>query len=172
MPSGKPQPPAAMIRSVIEGVYDDYMRAKFKNYEQRQQDLEQLGQLLRRDSRDTGEFLSQLALVSGVDTDERPAAAPAGTRERDAHHGASGQGAGVAAPSSPSGWRTGCFRTTACSRSGDEEALEEERRLFYVTVTRAKDELVSHLSRDVLSGARRERSPAAVAVHRRTCRRT
>src|SRR5262249_18176721 len=38
-PGGKPHPPSEMIHSVIEAVYDDYLKAKFPNYEQRREDL-------------------------------------------------------------------------------------------------------------------------------------
>ena len=32
-PGGTPHPPAEMIASVIEAIYDDYLKAKFPNYE-------------------------------------------------------------------------------------------------------------------------------------------
>src|SRR2546430_5959443 len=38
-PDGKPNPPSEMINSVIEAVYDDYLKAKFPNYEARRDDL-------------------------------------------------------------------------------------------------------------------------------------
>jgi len=136
---GKPQPPAAMIRSVMEGVYGDYMRVKFKNYEQRLQDLEQLDNYSARFT-DAAEFLSQLALVSGVDTDERPDTAP---QDREsvtlttAHQAKGLEWSAVFAV-----WLAeGMFPNSRVLESGGEEGLEEERRLFYVTVTRAKDEL-------------------------------
>ncbi len=136
---GKPQPPAAMIRSVMEGVYEDYMQVKFKNYEQRQQDLEQLDNYSARFS-DTGEFLSQLALVSGVDTDERP---DSDTQDRvsvtltTAHQAKGLEWGAVFAV-----WLAeGMFPNKRVLENGGEDGLEEERRLFYVTVTRAKDEL-------------------------------
>ena len=81
-----------------------------------------------------------LALVSGVDTDERPDAA---ARESEAvtlttAHQAKGLE-----------WRAvfavwladGMFPNNRVIEEGGDEGLEEERRLFYVTVTRAKDEL-------------------------------
>jgi DNA helicase-2/ATP-dependent DNA helicase PcrA len=136
---GKPVAPSAMIRSVIEGVYEDYMRAKFKNADQRKQDLEQLGNYAIKFS-DINEFLSNLALVSGVDTDERP---DTNARESEAvtlttAHQAKGLE-----------WHTvfavwladGMFPNNRVLDDGGDEGLEEERRLFYVTVTRAKDEL-------------------------------
>lgn len=136
---GKPRPPAAMIRSIMEGVYEDYMQVKFVNYEQRQQDLEQLDNYSARFN-DTGEFLSQLALVSGVDTDERPDSGP---QERESvtlttAHQAKGLEWGTVFAV----WLAeGMFPNKRVMETGGEDGLEEERRLFYVTVTRAKDEL-------------------------------
>ncbi len=150
---GKPARPAAMIRSVVEGVYEDYMKAKFNNFEQREQDLDQLSSYSDRFD-DTFEFLSQLALVSGVDGDNKdPASSPG---ERDAvtlttAHQAKGLE-----------WRVvfavwladGMFPHKRAIEGNDEQSIEEERRLFYVAVTRAMDELyltypvIYHQARD------------------------
>jgi DNA helicase-2/ATP-dependent DNA helicase PcrA len=136
--TGKPVPPASMIRSIVEGVYDDYMQTKFKNAEQRKQDLEGLSNYSIRFG-DVSEFLSQLALVGGVDTDEKPSATP---RDKEsvtlttAH-----QAKGLEWHTVFAVWLAdGMFPN---NRAIDDDAggLEEERRLFYVTVTRAKDEL-------------------------------
>lgn len=149
---GRPLPPAQMIRSVQEGVYEDYMKAKFKNYEQRMQDLEQLSAYSERFG-DALEFLSQLALLSGVDTENAPAAAPG---DRDAvtlttAHQAKGLEWKVVFAV----WLAdGMFPHSRAIDDGGEAAIEEERRLFYVTITRAKDELyltypiVWHQARD------------------------
>jgi DNA helicase-2/ATP-dependent DNA helicase PcrA len=140
-----------MIRSIVEGVYEDYMKAKFKNYEQRQQDLEQLSNFSDRFT-DPLEFLSQLALLSGVDTDNNPTSRP---QDRDAVTLTTGHQA--------KGLEWGRLRRLARRRHVPPQtrhrrrrrhALEEERRLFYVTVTRAKDELyltypvINHQARD------------------------
>lgn len=150
---GKPTRPAAMIRSVIEGVYEDYMKAKFNNFEQREQDLDQLSSYSDRFD-DSFEFLSQLALVSGVDADNKDPAASPGDRDAvtltTAH-----QAKGLE-------WQTvfvvwladGMFPHKRAIEGDDEESIEEERRLFYVAVTRAKDELyltypvIYHQARD------------------------
>lgn len=136
---GKPVPPSKMITSVMEGVYEDYARSKFKNYDQRKQDLEQLSNYGARFT-DTTEFLSQLALVSGVDTDERPDSAP---QDREsvclttAH-----QAKGLEWHSVFAVWLAdGMFPNNRVLDEASDAGLEEERRLFYVTVTRAKDEL-------------------------------
>ena len=56
-----------MIAAVIEAVYDDYLKAKFPNYEQRREDLQVL-QNYARQYQKTGEFLDQLALVTSLET--------------------------------------------------------------------------------------------------------
>jgi DNA helicase-2/ATP-dependent DNA helicase PcrA len=135
---GKVVPPPAMIRSIMEGVYEDYMRTKFKNSDQRKQDLEQLSNYSARFT-DVQEFLSQLALVSGVDTDERPAASPdtEAVTLTTAH-----QAKGLEWHAVFAVWLAeGMFPNNRVIEESGEEGLEEERRLFYVTVTRAKDEL-------------------------------
>ncbi|HZJ14139.1 MAG TPA: ATP-dependent helicase, partial [Chthoniobacteraceae bacterium] len=47
-PGGKPRPPAEMIASVLEAVYDDYARANFPNYDQRREDLQTLANFARQ----------------------------------------------------------------------------------------------------------------------------
>jgi DNA helicase II / ATP-dependent DNA helicase PcrA len=145
--SGVPVAPSAMIRSIIEGVYDEYMQAKFKNADQRKQDLEQLSNYSLRFA-DVSEFLSQLALVSGVDTDERPAAS---ARDNEAVTLTTAhQAKGLEWHSVFAVWLSdGMFPNNRVLDEDTEAGLEEERRLFYVTVTRAKDEL--YLSYPVLN---------------------
>jgi DNA helicase-2/ATP-dependent DNA helicase PcrA len=149
---GKPVAPAFMIRSIVEGVYEDYMKAKFKNYEQRQQDLEQLSNFSDRFT-DSLEFLSQLSLLSGVDTDNKP---DQHAQDRDAVTLTTGhQAKGLEWNIVFAVWLAdGMFPHKRAIDEGGDTALEEERRLFYVTVTRAKDELyltypvINHQARD------------------------
>ena len=60
--------PTDMIFSILEGVYDDYMKDSFDNYENRRQDIEQLMQYATA-YLDVEEFLAQLSLMSSVDGD-------------------------------------------------------------------------------------------------------
>ncbi|MBN8421535.1 MAG: ATP-dependent helicase [Verrucomicrobia bacterium] len=150
---GKVAAPAQMIRSITDGVYEDYMKAKFKNYEQRQQDLEQLSNFSDRFT-DPLEFLSQLSLLSGVDTDNNPA--QQAQQDRDAVTLTTGhQAKGLEWNVVFAVWLAdGMFPHKRAIDEGGDSALEEERRLFYVTVTRAKDELyltypvINHQARD------------------------
>ena len=149
---GRPAAPAQMIRSIVEGVYEDYMKTKFKNYEQRQQDLEQLSNFSDRFT-DPMEFLSQLSLLSGVDTDNKP---DQQQQDRDAVTLTTGhQAKGLEWKVVFAIWLAdGMFPHKRAIDEGGDTALEEERRLFYVTVTRAKDELyltypvINHQARD------------------------
>ena len=136
-PSGKPNPPSEMIASVIEAVYDDYLKAKFPNYEQRREDLNVLENYARQ-YQSTSDFLDQLALVTSLESETQ-----LGTRNDDdemVNLSSVHQAKGLE-------WRVvfviwmsdGMFPS---SRSLDSDAaIEEERRLFYVAVTRARDEL-------------------------------
>ncbi|HST30425.1 MAG TPA: ATP-dependent helicase [Chthoniobacterales bacterium] len=135
-PGGRPNPPSEMIISVVEAIYDDYAKVNFANYELRKEDLNQLAAFARQ-FKDINEFLSQLALISNVDAEAAP------------NQGADKEAVNLSTVHQAKGlefhtvfviWLTdGMFPS---SRSMDERKdLEEERRLFYVAITRAKDEL-------------------------------
>ena len=135
-PGGQPNPPSEMITSVVEAIYDDYAKVNFTNYELRREDLNQLAAFARQ-FKDVNEFLSQLALISNVDAE----AAPNQTADKEAVNLSTvHQAKGLEFHTVFVIWLTdGMFPS---SRSIDtREALEEERRLFYVAITRAKDEL-------------------------------
>jgi DNA helicase-2/ATP-dependent DNA helicase PcrA len=146
---GVPVPPPSMIRSIYDGVYEDYMKTKFKNAEQRQQDLEQLSNYSVKFT-DPLEFLSQLSLLSGVDTDNKP-----DQQDRDAVTlSTAHQAKGLEWHTVFAVWMADGMFPHARAIEDSDSGLEEERRLFYVTVTRAKDELyltyplINHQSRD------------------------
>jgi DNA helicase-2/ATP-dependent DNA helicase PcrA len=135
-PAGQPNPPSEMITSIVEAIYDDYAKVNFTNYELRREDLNQLAAFARQ-FKDVNEFLSQLALISNVDAE----AAPNQTTDKEAVNLSTvHQAKGLEFNTVFIIWLTdGMFPS---SRSLDtRDALEEERRLFYVAITRAKDEL-------------------------------
>jgi DNA helicase-2/ATP-dependent DNA helicase PcrA len=135
-PGGEPNPPSEMITSVVEAIYDEYAKVNFANYQLRREDLDQLAAFARQ-FKDVHEFLSQLALISNVDAE----AAPVQTNEKEAVNLSSvHQAKGLEFHTVFVIWLTdGMFPS---SRSIDtRESLEEERRLFYVAITRARDEL-------------------------------
>ena len=135
-PGGQPNPPSEMITSIVEAIYDDYAKVNFTNYELRREDLNQLA-VFARQFKDIHEFLSQLALISNVDAE----AAPNQAGEKEAVNLSSvHQAKGLEFHTVFVIWLSdGMFPS---ARSLDtRDALEEERRLFYVAVTRARDEL-------------------------------
>ncbi|HEY4273287.1 MAG TPA: UvrD-helicase domain-containing protein [Candidatus Udaeobacter sp.] len=135
-PRGEPNQPSEMITSVVEAIYDDYAKVNFANYQLRREDLDQLA-VFARQFKDVHEFLSQLALISNVDAE----AAPAQNADKEAVNLSSvHQAKGLEFHTVFVIWLTdGMFPS---SRSLETRAaLEEERRLFYVAVTRARDEL-------------------------------
>jgi len=146
-PAGQPNAPSEMITSVVEAIYDDYAKLNFTNYELRREDLNQLAAFARQ-FKDVHEFLSQLALISNVDAE----AAPNQTGDKEAVNLSSvHQAKGLEFHTVFIIWLTdGMFPS---ARSLDtRDALEEERRLFYVAITRARDELYLTFPHMRLSG--------------------
>jgi DNA helicase-2/ATP-dependent DNA helicase PcrA len=146
-PAGQPNMPSEMITSVVEAIYDDYAKVNFTNYELRREDLNQLA-IFARQFKDVHEFLSQLALISNVDAE----AAPNQIGDKEAVSLSSvHQAKGLEFHTVFVIWLTdGMFPS---NRSLDtRDALEEERRLFYVAITRARDELYLTYPQMRLSG--------------------
>ncbi|MFZ3377160.1 MAG: UvrD-helicase domain-containing protein [Chthoniobacterales bacterium] len=146
-PAGQPNAPSEMITSVVEAIYDDYAKLNFTNYELRREDLNQLAAFARQ-FKDVHEFLSQLALISNVDAE----VAPNQTSDKEAVNLSSvHQAKGLEFHAVFIIWLTdGMFPSARSLDSRD--ALEEERRLFYVAVTRARDELYLTFPHMRLSG--------------------
>jgi DNA helicase II / ATP-dependent DNA helicase PcrA len=146
-PAGQPNMASEMITSVVEAIYDDYAKTNFTNYELRREDLNQLA-IFARQFKDVHEFLSQLALISNVDAEA--AAVQAGDKEA-VNLSSVHQAKGLEFHTVFVIWLTdGMFPS---NRSLDtRDALEEERRLFYVAITRARDELYLTYPQMRLSG--------------------
>ena len=139
-PEGQFARPSDMIFSVLEGVYDPYMRSAFDNYENRKQDIEQLMQY-GESYDDILEFLAQLSLMSSVDGEpqggQKPKEEKGGVILSSIH-----QAKGLEWKAVFLVWLAdGMFPNGRVLDSGDNDMFEEERRLFYVAVTRAKDQL-------------------------------
>lgn len=138
-PGGIPTTPTAMIFSILEGSYDDYMRSAFTNYEQRKQDLQQL-EVYAEEQKDVEEFLTNLALLGGVDV------AGGETKEEKDREAVTlstvHQAKGLEWDVVFAVWLAdGKFPNDRAIDQDDPSSVEEERRLFYVTLTRAKNEL-------------------------------
>ena len=134
-PERNPIAPAPMLRSILEASYDDYLQSKYANYEQRRDDLTTL-ETFARSFGDPVEFLSQLSLMATGDTEKVGGDEDTEKVTLSSIHQAKGLEWRVVFVV----WMTdGMFPS---ARSFETlEAIEEERRLFYVAVTRAKDEL-------------------------------
>lgn len=138
-PGGVFASPSEMIFSVLEGTYDDYIKDTFENYEARRGDIEQLIQY-GTGFDDVLEFLAQLSLMTT--TDEQPTGDKAELDDDKVTLSSIHQAKGLE-------WKVvfliwlvdGQFPNGRILEADDEAAFEEERRLFYVALTRAKDEL-------------------------------
>jgi DNA helicase-2/ATP-dependent DNA helicase PcrA len=135
-PNRQPVAPATMIHSILEAIYDDYLQSKYANYEQRRDDLLTLENFART-FQDPVEFLSQLSLMA------------TGSSETIAAEEDDSEKVTLSTVHQAKGleWRAVfiIWMTDGMFPSGRSlesvEAVEEERRLFYVALTRAKDEL-------------------------------
>jgi DNA helicase II / ATP-dependent DNA helicase PcrA len=135
-PGGQPNPPSEMITSIVEAVYDDYAKANFTNYELRREDLNQLAAFARQ-FKDVHEFLSQLALISNIDAEP---ALDQNAENEAVNLSSVHQAKGLEYHTVFVIWLTdGMFPSARSLETRD--AIEEERRLFYVAITRARDEL-------------------------------
>ena len=127
---------AKMLRIVMDAGYDDYLKENFANYRNRLEDLEQLA-VFAYQFGSVEDFLTQLALLTNVEAEDGDAANRDADRIRlSTIHQAKGLEFDVV------------FVIMLCDglfpsgRSMEtDEGEEEERRLFYVAITRAKNEL-------------------------------
>jgi DNA helicase-2/ATP-dependent DNA helicase PcrA len=130
MRCGKPE---AVVSTAIDGWYGDYMKGEYADYTDR---LEELKALIGFASRfdDLAEMLSQVALMNG-ETSERHVEVPPDSVKLTTVHQSKGLEFDVVFVI---GVADGQFPGR---RSIEADDVEEERRLFYVAVTRAKNEL-------------------------------
>jgi DNA helicase-2/ATP-dependent DNA helicase PcrA len=128
--------PAEMIRNVIDGGYEAYLQSNFANFPARLDDLRRFAEFaVRYESAE--QLLSELALTSGVaGQDALEEKADEETLVLSTVHQAKGLE-----------WKAVFVLWLVDGKFPDGRALkdvggeEEERRLFYVSVTRAKDHL-------------------------------
>src|SRR5256712_3956981 len=125
-----------MIGLVFEAVYEDYLRDHYTNYRSRKEDLEQLAGFSRQFS-STEEFLTQLALLTNLEAeDDRPVSTTTEQLRLSTIHQAKGLEFPVVFIIMLC---DGLFPSARSMKTAGDE--EEERRLFYVAITRAKNEL-------------------------------
>ncbi len=137
--AGEPKPPAEMMTSIVEGVYREYAEKSFPNAMNRLEDLEHLHSFSRGFT-DIGEFLSQLSLLAGQDA---AGAGGAVREEQSVCLSTVHQAKGLEWQAVFVVWLAeGMFpNKRVIENDEDGTGLEEERRLFYVAVTRAEDQL-------------------------------
>jgi len=131
------QDPMRLIHAVLETAYPDYLRAKYEAYQARLDDIRQLA-VFARSYRTLRSLLSELVLLGELYGQEMAGGASPDTERLvlSSVHQAKGLE-----------WRAvfvirmceGDFPSELAQREPGGE--EEERRIFYVATTRAKDEL-------------------------------
>jgi DNA helicase-2/ATP-dependent DNA helicase PcrA len=127
---------AKMLRLVIDAGYDDYLKENFANYRNRLEDLEQLA-VFAYQFNSTEDFLTQLALLTNVEAEDDQAAKDDAEKIKlSTIHQAKGLEFDVVFTIMLC---DGLFPSARSMESAEGE--EEERRLFYVAITRAKNEL-------------------------------
>jgi DNA helicase-2/ATP-dependent DNA helicase PcrA len=125
-----------MIRLVIEAGYEDHLKENYANYRSRLEDLEQLA-VFAQQFATIEDFLTQLALLTNLDTDEdRPVTNDDEQLRLSTIHQAKGLEFDVVFVIMLC---EGLFPSARSLESQDGE--EEERRLMYVAITRARNEL-------------------------------
>lgn len=130
--------PSALIRLVVEADYADYLKATYENARNRMEDLEQLANYAAQFS-SCAAFLSQLALQTNLEAEQSSGRSNRDDEDRlrlSTVHQAKGLEFDAVFVIMLC---DGLFPGSRCLDSPD--ALEEERRLFYVATTRARDEL-------------------------------
>jgi DNA helicase-2/ATP-dependent DNA helicase PcrA len=128
--------PSEAIREILESGYNAYLQSSYENYEDRIEDIEQLANYSEHFS-STWEFLSDLALLTSVQTEDvmEPEEEAEAIVLSTIHRAKGLEWSRVFII----GLTDGSF--PSAKSMGSLEGEEEERRVFYVAVTRAKDEL-------------------------------
>ncbi|GAB4247225.1 MAG: ATP-dependent helicase [Candidatus Methylacidiphilales bacterium] len=132
------QGPAAQLKLILDAIYENYLKTTYANAHNRLEDVRQLIDFASG-FEDPAEFLAQLSLLTNLDAEGPTPSAPARNDEAlrlSTIHQAKGLE-----------WKVvfvimlcdGLFPSSRSLESTEGE--EEERRLFYVAVTRAQDEL-------------------------------
>ena len=128
--------PGEAIERVLDEGYEEYLRAEFLNADSRIEDVQQLAQYARA-YEDTEAFLAEIALLTELSAET---VAEGGEPDEKMILSSVHQAKGLE-------WRAVFLVWLADGRFPSAQALkdtageEEERRLFYVACTRAKDEL-------------------------------
>ena len=130
--------PSEMIMEILKGNYETYLQSSYPDSTERIEEIRQLSEFARQYA-SAEEFLNDLALLGTVESEITTLGIPDANGERlvlSTVH----QAKGLEWPNVFILWLSeGRFPSTKGMES--LETLEEERRLFYVATTRAKEEL-------------------------------
>ncbi|MEA1936373.1 MAG: ATP-dependent helicase, partial [Thermodesulfobacteriota bacterium] len=130
--------PSEIIDVILESGYREYLQEKYSDVESREEDLNQLGNFSKKfDSMET--FLSELALMTNIEAEEDKVY----YADRDENRvvlSTIHQAKGLEWSSVFMVWCSDGMIPLARALK-EEDGEEEERRLFYVAATRAKDQL-------------------------------
>ena len=125
--------PANAVETAIDGWYGDYLKGAYANYQSRLDDLKSLIGFAGRFA-DMQEMLAQIMLLNAETSDRSVDPEENAVRLTTVHQAKGLEFAAVFII----GLADGLFPLRRAVEAGD---VEEERRLFYVAVTRARDEL-------------------------------
>ncbi|RRJ95459.1 ATP-dependent helicase [Opitutaceae bacterium TAV4] len=125
--------PAKAVELAIDGWYGDYLKGAFADYTERLDELKALITFAQRHE-DIHEMLAQITLLNGETSDRKVEPDADAIRLTTVHQAKGLEYAAVFLIN----LADGLFPLRRSIENGDEE---EERRLFYVAVTRARDEL-------------------------------
>jgi DNA helicase-2/ATP-dependent DNA helicase PcrA len=128
--------PAEMIQLALEASYEDYVKENYANFRSRLDDLEQLA-VFARQFETMEDFLTQLALLTNVEAeDEQPTSKDDEQLRLSTIHQAKGLEFDVVFVIMLC---EGLFPSSRAVETA--QGAEEERRLLYVAITRARNEL-------------------------------
>jgi len=131
--ASREKPPPEVVRVAIDGWYGVYLRTAYPNWSERMEDLEGLVGFARQ-YEDLNDMLAQLVLLASETSDRSVEPDEDKLRLTTVH-----QAKGLEFPVVfVIGLADGLF---PLRRAIEADDIEEERRLFYVSVTRAQDEL-------------------------------
>jgi len=134
---------AKMLRLVMDAGYDDYLKETYDNYERRLDEIQELAEFAFQFG-SVEEFLTQLALLTNVEAEDDPADDTEKIKLSTIHQAKGLEFDAVFVIM----LCDGMFPSARSMESNAGE--EEERRLFYVAITRAKSEL--YLSYPLMRG--------------------
>jgi DNA helicase-2/ATP-dependent DNA helicase PcrA len=130
---GSSEKPADIVARVLEGWYGDYIRNVYTDWENRQEDLLSIIQFASR-FETMAELLAQLALMNSESSETQIEPADDAVRMTTIHQAKGLEFPVVFLISCADEW-------LPIKRAVEEGDIDEERRLFYVAVTRAMNEL-------------------------------